>query len=61
MFTITEAAGIQAVNLLFNVTILVAVVKTTRSVARMELKVEMMWEAFSRTILPGEKCKFPGS
>lgn len=50
MFTITEQMVIQVFNTTVNIAMLVAIVKATRAVSRLEFKVEMMWKVFSRNI-----------
>lgn len=46
----TETIATQVVNTTVNVAMLVAIVKATRSITRLEMKVEMMWKIFARNI-----------
>jgi hypothetical protein len=50
MFTISEPVMLQLINTTINVGMLIAIIKATRSVSRLELKVEMMWKVFSRNV-----------
>lgn len=41
---------VLAINAGINLGILVAIAKATRAISRLELKVELMWETFSRNM-----------
>jgi len=47
---ITENLLVQAINTSINLGILVAIARATRAISRLELKVELMWETFSRNM-----------
>jgi len=47
---INEQIIVQALNTSINLGILVAIAKATRAISRLELKVELMWETFSRNM-----------
>jgi len=50
MVNITESVIMQVINTGLNFAVLVVIVKATRSITRLELKVEMMWNVFARNI-----------
>ena len=50
MVNITESVVMQVINTGLNFAVLVVIVKATRSITRLELKVEMMWNVFARNI-----------
>ena len=50
MLNITDNTAMQIFNTGVNAAILVAIIRATRAVTRVEFKVEMMWKVFSRNI-----------
>jgi DNA-binding transcriptional regulator YdaS (Cro superfamily) len=47
---INEPIIVQILNTSINLGILIAIARATRAISRLELKVELMWETFSRNM-----------
>ena len=50
MLNLSDQVVIQIFNTTINVAMLIAILRAARSVNRLEFKVEMMWQEFSKRI-----------